>query len=122
MKYEFDKVIDGASRYINDVMYPGMNQAQEFAARVMVGRVLANSGNIKTMLTSNGFIRTFGVMDSAGMIEVESLFSDIKREIARQGNVTFEIPLFGKYTFVPEDVDALYKYIAGEGEKKHESD
>ena len=114
MKYEFEKVIDGMSKYINDEIYAGMNDLQEFAARVIVGRIINNQENVKEMLINNGFIRTFGIIDTEGMVDVDSVASDIKREIARKEKITFNIPMFGRMTFKPTDVDMLYRHITGE--------
>lgn len=114
MKYELDKVLDGIAKYIDDEMYSRMNEFQEFAARVLVGRVLENKDEIKDSLVNNGYIRTFGIIDSDGMVDVEGLASDIKREISRKGKITFTIPMFGKITFVPSDVDELHQRIKGE--------
>ena len=41
MNYEFEKVINGIAKYINNEIYPGMNQLQEFAARVAVSLISA---------------------------------------------------------------------------------
>jgi hypothetical protein len=114
MKYEFEKVIDGISRYIDNEIYSGMNDLQEFAARVLLGRFIGNESNVKDMLINNGFIRTFGIIDADGMIDVESLMHDIKREISRKERITFAVPMFGRMTFVPSDVDNLYRTITGE--------
>lgn len=113
-KYEFERVIDGLVQYINDELYSGMNDIQEFAARVLVGRVINNQEHIKETLVNNGFIRTFGVIDSDGMVDVVGITNDIKREIGRKEKITFDIPMFGKMTFRPSDVDALYRTITGE--------
>ena len=114
MKYEFEKVIDGMSKYINDEIYSSMNDLQEFAARVIVGRIINNQENVKEMLINNGFVRTFGVIDAEGMVDVDSIAGDIKREIARKEKITFSIPMFGRMTFKPTDVDMLYRHITGE--------
>jgi hypothetical protein len=113
MKYEFEKVIDGMSNYINNHIYSGMNDWQRFLARVMVGRFLNNQENVKNMLIHNGFIRTFGIIDDDGMVDVHTLAEDIKRELMREEKITFDIPVFGKYTFTPSDVDVLYHTITG---------
>ena len=110
MKYEFNQVVDGLVKYINKYILPGMNQLQDFGARVMMGRFISNSDIVKTMLVNNGFIRTFGIIDAEG-VEVEALLTDIKKEIARQGKISFDVPMFGKLTFAPEDVDVLYQII-----------
>lgn len=113
MKYEFEKVMDGLLKYIDDYIYSSLNELQEFAARVMIGRLVNNKADLKEMLMNNGFIKTFGVIDEDGMIDVESIAEDIKREIERSEKITFTIPMFGKYTFMPCDIDVMYKTITG---------
>jgi hypothetical protein len=119
MKYEFNQVVDGLVKYINKYILPGMNQIQDFGARVMMGRFLNNSENIRMMLINNGFVRTFGIIDADG-VEIEELLTDIKKEIARQGKISFDVPLFGKMTFEPGDVDVLYQIITEKEIKQNE--
>lgn len=112
--YEFEKVIEGLTHYIDSELCPRMNDVQNFAIRVLAGRVIENENNIKEALIKNGFFRTFGIMDSDGMVDVEGLSNDIKREIARRDKLTLSIPWIGKLTFRPSDVDVLHRMIAGE--------
>ena len=121
MKYEFEKVLDGLSIYIDKEIYPGMNDLQEFAARIMLGRLINNRESVKDTLINNGFVRTFGVIDNEGMVDVDSLANDIKREIVRKEKITLNIPMFGKMTFKPSDVDILYQNITGEELSSNES-
>lgn len=113
MRYKFEDIIYGISKYINDEIYPGMNEWQELFARVAVGRFLDNSDALKESILNNGFIKTFGIMDSEGMFEIDALMRDIKKEIAKKGKMEFHIPMFGKLTFKPEDADVFYKTITG---------
>lgn len=121
MMYEFNRVIDGISRYIDAEIYSGMNDLQEFAARVLIGRFLINSDNVKNSLVNNGFIRTFGIINEEGMVDVVTLAKDIKREIARKGKISVSIPMFGTMNFVPEDVDTLFRNITGEELQNYEN-
>ena len=114
MKYTIEKVIDGITRYMDKEIYSGMNDLQEFAARVLVGRVIGNEDNIKEMIINNGYLKTFGIIESDGMIDVKSLACDIKRELERKESVSISLPMFGKWTFRPDDVDVLYRSITGE--------
>lgn len=114
MNVEFEKVIDGATRYINTEIIPGMNQVQEFAARLMLARIIRNQEAIKDGLIKNAFIRTFGVIDDEGMVDISELAEDIKDEIKRVEKISFSVPLFGNMTFNESDVDELYKLITGE--------
>ena len=109
--YDGEKVIDGISNYIDSNIYSGMNDLQEFIARIVVGRVIDNSAEIKSALANNGVIRTFGFIDEEGMIDIDHLMSDIKNEIRRKGEIHISIPMFGKLKFVPEDVDVLHRFI-----------
>lgn len=114
MKYQFNTVVDGISKYINKEIISGMNDLQEIVARIAVGRVLENHDKIKEYLSSNGIIRTLGIIDSDGCVDVDALFSEIKREIERKGKLTIAIPMFGKMTFTPNDVDTIKQYVTGE--------
>lgn len=121
MRYEFNRVIDGMSRYIDSEIYSRMNDLQEFAARVLVGRFISNEDAVKESLINNGFIRTFGIIDADGMVDVITLAKDIKREIARKGKISFSIPMFGTMSFVPEDADTVFRYITGEELQNYET-
>ena len=120
--YGFEKTIDGIIKYINSEMLSGMNDLQDFFARVLIGRAIQNKDNIKNALINNGFIRSFGIIDSEGMVDVEGLARDIKTEIARKEKISLKFPYIGTYTFYPSDVDALYKIITGEDIEHHEDD
>lgn len=121
MKYQFEKVIDGMVTYINDEMFMGMNDWQEMTARILVARVVNNQEVVKKALIDNGFIRTFGIIDSEGMVDVCGLANDIKQEIVKKGKMTFTVPMFGKISFLPSDVDKLYKNITGEELRTYEN-
>lgn len=114
MKHNIKRVIDGISRYMDAEIYSGMNDWQEFIARLFIGRLLENDDEIIDGLISNGFIRTFGIVDSEGMVDVDALAKDLKREIARKEKLSISIPMFGNMTFTPSDVDVLYRTITGE--------
>ena len=114
MLHKFETVVNGISKYIDNEIYSGMTDTQEFVARLFVGRVIENEGNVKKALINNGIVRTFGIIDGDGMVDVCALCKDLKREIERKGKVSFTIPMFGKLTFESKDVDVIYKYITGE--------
>lgn len=110
---EFNRVIDGLIRYLNNNLYSKMNDWQEVLARIAVGRIIGNPENLKQSLIGNGIVRTFAVMDSDGNVDLEPLMRDLKKEIERKGKMTVEIPLFGKISFLPQDIDEIYREITG---------
>ena len=111
--YSFEKVTKGISEYLNHEIYKGMNDLQEVMARVVVGRLLDNEENIKNALVKNGFVRTFGFVSDDGMVDVDGIVDSLKKEISKKGKMSISIPMIGKFTFAPEDVDVLHNYIRG---------
>jgi hypothetical protein len=111
---EFEKVINGIVKYFNKEIYVGMNDWQEVLARMAVSRLLGNTNTLKQNLANNAYIKTFGIMDDTGNIDVESLYIDLKKQIEAKGKITITLPMFGNFSFTPSDVDKLYQSIVGE--------
>ena len=107
----FDKVINGINKYLNNEIYSKMNDWQEMLARIAVSRMLGNTENLKTSLVENPFLKTFAIIDSTGNVDVDGLMKDIKDQIARKGKLTLSFPLIGKLTFTADDVDILHRTI-----------
>lgn len=110
---EFNRIIDGVARYLNNNLYSKMNDWQEIIARIAVGRIIGNPESLKQSLMGNGIVRTFAVMDSEGNVDLEPLARDLKREIERKGKLTLDVPMFGKMSFTAADVDEIYREITG---------
>ena len=113
MKVSFEHVLDGINRYVDREIYSKLNNVQELFMRIVFGRINQNSEIIKNNLMNNGFVKTLCIIDSDGMVDVERLLQDVRREIERQGSIEIEIPFIGKLTFSPADVDSLHNEIVG---------
>ena len=111
MNATFENVIDGINKYINQEIFSNLNDLQEVAARVIVGRLLDNADQLKQYMMSSGFVKTLCVIDGEGMVDIDRLLQDVKKEIERTKSLTVTIPLIGKLTFHPSDVDVLYNLI-----------
>lgn len=92
-------------------MYKNMSEWQEFLARLAVARMSTNTQALKNTLMDNMFIKTFAIFDDAGNVDVEGLMRDLKHVIENKGKISFEIPMFGKFTFEAADVDKLHRHI-----------
>lgn len=103
----FEKVVDGIIRYLDREIFANMNDWQEIIARIVVGRISENADAVKEYLIKNGFVRTLNVIDRDGNVDVEAILRDIKKEIERKGVLKVEVPLVGKLTFKPADIDVL---------------
>lgn len=111
MKVRFESVVDGINRYIDKEIYGGLNDLQEMLARIAVGRINQNSSVIKQYLMTNGFAKTLGLVDNEGMVEIDEILGDLRKEIERKGTVEANIPLIGKLKFTATDVDVLKNEI-----------
>jgi hypothetical protein len=108
---EFDKVLNGVIKYLNNEIFPTMNNWQEILARVAVSRVLGDGQKLKEFLTTNAYVKTFGIVDDNGKIDVEGLLGEFKKQLQLKEKLTISLPMFGTFTFTPDDVDKLYKTI-----------
>lgn len=108
---EFERVLKGIMKYLNNEIYAGMNDWQEMLARLAVSRVIGNEQNLKNMLMTNPFIKTFAIIDQNGMVDVEGLMRDIKTQIQEKEKISFSLPIFGRFTFTAADVDKLHRTI-----------
>lgn len=113
MKVKFETVIDGLNRYLDREIYKSLNDLQEFVARLAVGRINQNTEAIKVALMNNGFAKTLCLVDSEGMVEIDALLHEVRKEVERKGHIQVEIPMIGKITFCPADVDVLREHIYG---------
>lgn len=113
MKVKFESVVDGINRYLDNEIYKNLSDLQEFAARLVVGRINQNADSIKQVLMANGFVKTMCIIDSDGMVDIDSILQEVRREVERKGNIQVDVPLIGKITFCPADVDVLREQICG---------
>lgn len=108
---EFDKVMRGIAKFLDNEVYCKMNDWQEMLARIAVSRVIGNTEALKTTLKNDSIVKVLSVMDDKGNVEIEGLLRDIKAHLTQKGKITLSISLFGNMSFVPDDVDTLRRYI-----------
>jgi hypothetical protein len=108
---EFERVLNGIIKYLNNEIYVGMNDWQEMLARIAVSRIVGNGHNLKTMLMENPFIKTFAIMDENGNVDLDGLIKDIRTQLEQKEKISFTLPVFGKFTFTVADVDKLHRTI-----------
>lgn len=112
MRASFEQIIEGLNRYIDREIYPGLNDLQEMLARIVVGRFNEKAESVKEWMMGNGFVKTLGIIDSDGMVDIDGILHDLRREIERKNGMTVDVPLIGKITFHASDVDAVRDEIS----------
>lgn len=111
---QFERVLNGIVKFLNEEVYVGMNDWQEVLARIAMSRLIGNKDHLRDSLTANPFVRTFGIMDESGEVDVEGLMRDLKQQIEEKGKLEIAIPMFGKFRFTASDVDKLHRMIMEE--------
>ena len=106
-----DRVFNGIIKYLDREIFPHMNDWQEMLARIAVSRVTADPAKLKSTLMANPFVRTFAIIDGEGNVDIEHLLNDVKCQIEKKGKLELTIPMFGKFNFIPDDIDKLHYYI-----------
>jgi hypothetical protein len=67
---EFERVIKGITKYLNNEIYAGMNDWQEMLARIAVSRMIGNTNNLKNALINNPQNLTANLANNPSDIEI----------------------------------------------------
>ena len=73
---------------------------------------LKQNENVVDSLISNPLINSLGIVNSAGMIDIDKLRCVVKPEVEKAGYMRITLPLLGDVDFTVEDIDTLYRYIS----------
>lgn len=108
---QFEKVINGISKYIEREIYPNMTDWQEILARMAVTRFMSNKDNLKAELIRNPFVSMLNLVTESGEVDVNGIMADLKSQVAAKGKIEIHIPLFGTFSFTAPDLDKLHRII-----------
>lgn len=78
------------------------------------GAVALGMGKFEGMyaqIKENPIIKSLGVIDDQGLIDIDSLYNAAKQTAQATGSVTQTLPILGATTFTVDDIDSLYRYI-----------
>ena len=102
---EARKVLDAVFKYLENNIAPGMSDLQEILFYAVREAMIDEYDTIMHSVTSNPFLRAVVAMDKDGDVEVEKLADRVRKAIERKGSITFDVPMYGKLKFVPDDID-----------------
>lgn len=119
-----NKIETGIVKYIDNEIMPHFPQTgwQRVAVGVCVGLLIKKYDNIVKYAMENPFMKTMGVFNDNGEVDIETLYELTKKNISEEGmSINIPVPSLGglfqknndayTLTFKKEDVDVLYKYI-----------
>lgn len=107
-----DKVEKGIAAYLDAELMPKFNGGG--LERVLVGTVASlvvkRIGTTIASYKDHGLVKMLGIMDDAGSVDIDTLTTEVKKNIAREG-FAIDLPVIGTLTFHSEDIDKLHKFI-----------
>ena len=108
--YSLGQVVGGITNYLDAEVLSKIAGWQKWVIGAGLGVTLNKSANIFNELKNNPMIKALGVIDKNDMIDVDTLYHEIKKQ-AKKGPVTFNLPLVGNMTLNESDVDKMYNNI-----------
>lgn len=105
-----DQIKRGAARYVDDEFTAKLSGWQKWAVGAGAAMSLENLDGTLLALRDTPAVRAMGIMDDAGNIDLDRVYSAIKQQ-AQKGPVTFQMPFLGAVTINEHDVDKLYTCI-----------
>lgn len=106
-----DKVMDAVFKFAEEEIFPGMREIQEISARAAAAWVFDSADAALDLIAQNKIARAFGVIDGNKNIDAVRALKYLRAQLERKQKITFELPVLGTFTFVPQDLDKIMKYI-----------
>lgn len=108
--YNYSQVINGLAKYIDEEIISKIDGWQKWIIGAGLGMSLDKGVNIFNELKTNPVVKALGVIDKNDMIDVETLYHNIKKQ-AHNNPITFSVPMIGAMTLNELDVDKIYEAI-----------
>ena len=111
MKISMDILVAGLTKYIDADILPALPTTQRWVATAAALAGLARLPGLPTRLP---VLKTLGLIDEDGNIDIDTAYSAAKQACQRQGALSITIPLMGTMSFGEKNFDKLYKLIMAE--------
>lgn len=106
-----EQFINGILVYAEKEVIPALPTIGKWG--IGAGIILAKNqaDTIITNLANNNIVKTLGVVNDSGEIDVERLAYALKQSAEQYGNVQINVPVVGTLTFTSSDIEKLKHYI-----------
>ena len=108
--YDYIKVVTAISEFIDEEILAKIDDWRKWVIGAGVGLYLARSKELLSKLKENSVIRDMKVIDKDNKIDVELLYSELKKQAAKSA-IMFDIPTIGPIVLGEADLDKLYQLI-----------
>ena len=108
--YDYIKVVTAISEFIDEEILAKIDDWRKWVIGAGVGLYLARGKELLSKLKENSVIRDMKVIDKDNKIDVELLYSELKKQAAKSA-IMFDIPTIGPIVLGEADLDKLYQLI-----------
>lgn len=105
--------MNGILKYIDQEVIPELPTTGKWGIGTMVLLASDQYSHLLEELMTNSIIKSIGIIDSDGNIDIERLSNALKKSADKYGKMTLSIPVVGNLTFTANDVEKLKHYING---------
>lgn len=106
----FEKLAAAVIAFIESEIIPSMTTAQEILARMAMAWLMDSGSIAVDLIAQNNWAKAFGVVDSKKNINADRALGYL-RAIAQKKKMEFTLPIFGHFTFGPEDIDKIQELL-----------
>ena len=106
----YKQLINGLTKYIDAELINQLTGNSRILLGIGAGVALKKSESIYDSLRNNSLIKMLNIIDDTGLIDVETLYSEIKKQAERE-TINIDIPIIGVLSLNQNDIDKLYNYI-----------
>lgn len=108
----FENVQKGVAAYLDNEVMPAFRDEgwKRVAAGAAISLVINRSSNYIPILQQNKVVSALGLIDENGSVDIEGLVPVVKQQLEKEP-LSIDVPMLGKLTFRPDDVEKLYDYI-----------
>lgn len=111
---KMEKAINALIRYIDKSVVPQMNSLQQVGYMTLAETLKADVGSLTSFFGSNIFLRMLFSVDADGEINVDRLMTSLRRVISKNGEIEFEVPMYGKFIIKNEDLNEISRFLMEE--------
>lgn len=106
-----NKVMDAVFRFAEEEIFPNMREIQEIVARSAAAWIFDSADTALDLLVQNKIARAFGFIDGNKNIDALRALKYFRVQLERKQKLTVTVPALGTFTFLPQDLDKIMKYI-----------
>jgi hypothetical protein len=103
-----DQIARGVANFYDSEVRPSLSSGKGILYGIAVGRIAANAPNLIAQYAP--ILTPLGILQD-NMVDVEGLAAELRSQMAKSGGQLSMTIMGDTFTFKPNDVDSLVRYI-----------